>query len=327
MLTIFTVPKPFAGHIDVIQRNAIRSWKLLKPDCQIILCGAETDVRPAAEELGVQWSAEVNCNRFGTPLLDSVFRRAADLAAQPLLCYVNADIILLPDFVQAAATVSTSLGEKRFLTPFLLVGQRWAMDLPIPWDFGAADWEEKLRRQVARHGTLHRPAGSDYFVFPRGSGLEELPAFAVGRQGWDNWMIANARQRGVPVIDATFCTTVIHQNHDYAHVPHGDGNSYAGVESRENAQLVGPNFIPCNLSFVTHLLLPIGLRPRPRRRYLLKRLRRWYERSGPLRRPLLPWGRLQRFAEEVLVYRHLGSVCSPSGATRFCEASRTNARL
>jgi hypothetical protein len=299
MLTIFTVPKPFAGHIDIIQRNAIRSWKLLEPACQIILCGAEADVRPTAEELGVQWTADVNCNRFGTPLLDSVFRRAADLAVHSLLCYVNADIILLPDFVQAVRCIEPAA--------FLLVGQRWDVDLPVPWDFDASDWEGKLRRHVARHGRLHRPAGSDYFVLPRGSGLEELPALAVGRQGWDNWMIANARQRGVQVIDATFCTTVIHQNHDYAHVPHGDGSSYAGVESQENARLLGPDFIPCNLSFVTHLLLPIGLRPRPRRRYLLKRLRKWYERSGPLRRPLLPWGRLQRFAEEVLVYRHLES--------------------
>ncbi|MBL8799145.1 MAG: hypothetical protein JNM56_34990 [Planctomycetia bacterium] len=303
MLTIFTVPKPFAGHIGVIQRNAIRSWRRLEPAGQVILCGAEPDVRPAAEELGVQWSADVCCNRFGTPLLDSVFHRAAMLAEHSLLCYVNADIILLPDFLDAVRRVR--------LDAFLLVGQRWDVDLPFPWDFDEQHWELKLRRHVARCGKLHRPAGSDYFVFPRDCGLEALPAFAVGRQGWDNWMIANARQRGVPVVDTTFCTTVIHQNHDYAHVPLGDGQSYAGVESAENARLLGPNFIPCNLAFVTHLLLPIGLRPRPRRRYLLKRLRQWYERGGPLRRPLLPWSRLQRFAEELLVYRHLAAERSP----------------
>jgi hypothetical protein len=31
-LTIFAVPKPFEGHIGMIQRNAIRSWKGLRPD-------------------------------------------------------------------------------------------------------------------------------------------------------------------------------------------------------------------------------------------------------------------------------------------------------
>ena len=31
MLTIFTIPKPFVGHIGVIQRNAIISWLNLSP--------------------------------------------------------------------------------------------------------------------------------------------------------------------------------------------------------------------------------------------------------------------------------------------------------
>lgn len=37
MLTIFSYPKPFKGHIDVIQRNAINSWTLLNPKPEIIL--------------------------------------------------------------------------------------------------------------------------------------------------------------------------------------------------------------------------------------------------------------------------------------------------
>jgi len=37
MLTLFTIPKAFQGHTGVIQRNAIRSWTLLRPECEIIL--------------------------------------------------------------------------------------------------------------------------------------------------------------------------------------------------------------------------------------------------------------------------------------------------
>ena len=28
MLTIFTTPKPFRGHIGIIQRNALKSWTI-----------------------------------------------------------------------------------------------------------------------------------------------------------------------------------------------------------------------------------------------------------------------------------------------------------
>jgi hypothetical protein len=39
MLTLFTTAKPFEGHSGVIQRDALKSWKLLRPDIEIILFG------------------------------------------------------------------------------------------------------------------------------------------------------------------------------------------------------------------------------------------------------------------------------------------------
>ena len=41
MLTLFSTPKPFRGHIAVIQTNAIRSWLELEPACEVILFGDE----------------------------------------------------------------------------------------------------------------------------------------------------------------------------------------------------------------------------------------------------------------------------------------------
>jgi hypothetical protein len=31
MLTVFSTPKPFVGHSDIIRRNALKSWTLLRP--------------------------------------------------------------------------------------------------------------------------------------------------------------------------------------------------------------------------------------------------------------------------------------------------------
>ena len=42
MLTIFSTPKPFAGQIEMIQRNAIESWKRLDANVEIV----EGDVPP-----------------------------------------------------------------------------------------------------------------------------------------------------------------------------------------------------------------------------------------------------------------------------------------
>ncbi len=102
VLTIFAVPKPFEGHIGRIQRNAIGSWARLRPQCQIVLCGNEPGTSDVADELGIEAIPEVSRNQFGTPLLSSVFRAAEERSRCRLLCYVNADIVLLSDFVAAA---------------------------------------------------------------------------------------------------------------------------------------------------------------------------------------------------------------------------------
>ena len=73
MLTIFTVPKPFDGHIGIIQRNAIQSWRCLRPACEVILCGDEPGTAETAAALGTDRIPAVDRNEFGTPLLSSVF--------------------------------------------------------------------------------------------------------------------------------------------------------------------------------------------------------------------------------------------------------------
>ena len=253
MLTIFTVPKAFAGHIDVIQCNAIGSWRQLDPAWEIILCGNEAGTGEVADRFAATWLADVACNEYGTPLLDSVFERVHTAASHQTLCYVNADIILLRDFAGAVARIE--------FADFLMVGRRWDLDVAEPCELEAPDWEERLRCTVSEKGTLHPAAGSDYFVFPRESKLGRLPPFAVGRPAWDNWLIYRARQLGLPVVDITPVVTVVHQNHDYNHVPEGIGNAWEGPEADANRELAGGWRNVFTLAEATHVMTPGGVLP------------------------------------------------------------------
>ena len=71
-ISIFTVPKPFIGKIGIIQHNAITSWTLLKPKPEIILFGDEIGTAAIAHDLGLNHVPDIECNTYGTPLLDSV---------------------------------------------------------------------------------------------------------------------------------------------------------------------------------------------------------------------------------------------------------------
>src|SRR4030066_1112482 len=101
MLTLFSAPKPFAGHIDVIQRNAIQSWLELGEDIEVLLIGDEEGMGEVAAEFGVRQLPEVMCNELGTPLVNSIFQLAREHARYSTLCYVNTDIIFLDDFVSS----------------------------------------------------------------------------------------------------------------------------------------------------------------------------------------------------------------------------------
>lgn len=231
LITLFTCPKPFTNpHINVIQRNAIRSWKELGEQVEVILLGEEEGLAEAAAELGVKHIASIDRNAQGTPLISSLFQTARDQNASPLLAYVNADIILFDDYVLAAQKL---LQQSKH---FLMVGQRWDMDITEPVQF-TPGWQDRLRELTRQTGKLHKPMGSDYFAYPRES-FTHIPDFAIGRAGWDNWMIYEARQQGWLTVDATADVMIIHQNHDYSHLPGGQPH-YKLPETDKNVRLAG----------------------------------------------------------------------------------------
>lgn len=232
MLTIFTIPKAFKGNVSLIQRNAIQSWIKLYPKCEIILFGNDEGVAETAKELNVLHIPKIEKTEMGTPLLNSVIDIAKNIAKNEILLYINADIILTSDLTPAIKIIKEPL--------FLVSGQRWDVNINKEVDFDNPDWEKKIIEQIGKTGKSHGPQGMDYFIFPRNSAdLIKMPPFAVGRPGWDNWLIYRAHFLKIPIIDASEEITVIHQNHDYSHSPWGKRGKVAGPEYNRNIKLAG----------------------------------------------------------------------------------------
>jgi hypothetical protein len=274
LITLFTAPKPFTNpHIALIQRNALRSWQALGSEVEVVLIGQEEGLPEAAAEYGFAHLPEVARNTLGTPLVSAIFELGRNYSNSPLLAYVNADIILFPEFLQAARAVSAARER------FLIVGQRWDLEVTQELSF-APGWEAALRERLQREGKRHLRAGSDYFIFPR-SCFEHIPDFSIGRAGWDNWMIYEARRQGWPVVDATPDVDIIHQNHDYSHLPNSQPH-YRLPETGENIRLAGGRRALFNLDDATHQLVRGRLVPFPRSWQKFWR--------GVEIHPLLAWG-------------------------------------
>lgn len=225
-ITFFSLPKPFIGHIGVIQYNAILSWTLLVPKAEIVLYGNEKGTAEIAKKLNLIQIPEVKRNEFGTPLLDSVFADIHHRASNHIITYINADIILTDDFLIAVNSVAKTLQD------FLIIGRRWNLEIKEK----IALERKTLQSLIKQQGYLADDDCKDYFVFPKHL-FAKIPSFAVGRGYWDTWMVRKALTENYPVIDASLVITAIHQNHAYTHIRGGKNAAYMGQEATINKAL------------------------------------------------------------------------------------------
>ncbi|MDR1740698.1 MAG: hypothetical protein LBR38_02475 [Synergistaceae bacterium] len=165
----------------------------------------------AAAELGARHVPNVEKSEAGVPLFSFAVLEGQRLASNDVVAYVNSDIILFDDFPNAIASV-----RKKSWSKWLLVGQRRTVELEGSLDF-ANPQDVSAFRQRASACAPDSPTAKDYFVFPKGM-YPKVPAFVVGRDAYDNWMVGDAVMRGIPVVDCTPCVVAAHQQHDYNHV-------------------------------------------------------------------------------------------------------------
>ena len=236
LVTLFSAPKAFTDPVTArTQCNAIESWKRLAVE-RVLLLGNAAGIAAAAEDMGVRHMPEVAVNRNGVPLISSMVQRVRASSDSALLAIINTDIILTSDFTRVAREMESLRSTGALNRRFVLVSRRWDLEVPTAMDFSDG-WETRLRQVVREQGRLHRPTGSDFFLFPRDC-YPDIPDFAVGRAGWDNWMIYKARAEGWPVIDATPSMLIVHQAHDYRHLP-GAKPHYNHPDTLVNMKLAG----------------------------------------------------------------------------------------
>jgi hypothetical protein len=163
---------------------------------------------------------------------------------------VNADILVPSDFARAVEHVTSQLDR------FLIVSERINVGITEALAFQAG-WEESLKTRCLESGTPTGPTGIDIFVFPKGT-YPDVPDFGIGRLWFDQWLIKAARESNIPVVDLSRVAPLIHQSHDYTHVPGGEEWVWRGKEAEYNFRLYGAAPHAYTLFSVTHELTTNG---------------------------------------------------------------------
>lgn len=232
MLTFFATAKAFTGHNGVIQRNALKSWKRLNSDVEVILFGDEEGVVEVCAEYGLRHEPHVERHESGPKYLNYMFGRAQEIARHKYLCYSNCDIVFFKDFWKAFEKV------RSFRKEFLLIGRRWDTDVTEPIDFSRQEWSRELRQLARTRGVHQHPNFVDFFAFSRGL-YNRVPSLVVGRSYWDHWLVWKAFSRGAAVIDGSEFITAVHQNHGHGYHPQGKMGTHEDALALRNRELAG----------------------------------------------------------------------------------------
>lgn len=228
-LLIFTCPKPFIKPFNIIQKNAIKSWKMMnhkKVNVKVILCGNENGVEENGKLLDCDWIPNIKKNKFGTPLVDDLFKKCKIYAQKIqfqynndtiVCCYINSDIITFDSMLD---NIVSFLENKHNIEPtsfvenvWLLIGCRWDTDNVPEIDFieDKAVWDTNLIEYAKKTGKDHGCWGIDYFIFSPET-YEYIYPFALGKFVWDRWLVGNVFRRDSITVDITETNFIIHQN-------------------------------------------------------------------------------------------------------------------
>jgi hypothetical protein len=268
----------------MIQRNAILSWATLCPDCEIILFGKEEGTAEISSDNSLVNIEDVTCNEHGTPYISSMFEIAQKYSRNRILCYVNSDIILFRTILQIIRKIN--------FEKYVLIGQRFDVDIDDPIDYNDIFWEKKLNDKIQTTGKLHSPAGLDYFIFPKDT-FSDIPRFSVGRPGWDNWMVYYAKSHNIPVIDGTTKILAVHQNHDYSHRIGGKQEVFGGDEAKNNYKLLGGWEYSFNAWNADWILTNNGMKPARELKYIISKFK-----AAPV---LIPWLRFLNYPKKLFI--------------------------
>lgn len=233
MITIFTTTKDFVGINRSNQLNAIRSWLESSFKPQVVVFGIKNELNDLVETKGLVMVDQISVSPTGAPLASEMFDAVSRISKFDICCYMNADIILTDSFFETVQLLARNLKER-----YLLVGERLDVHVNEEISF-SKEWEKDFSLKYSNELKIHRPDGSDFFVFPKGQySKANMPLLHIGRPGWDLWMIYHSRKSHYRTIDISQTVRVIHQNHDYSHKQHVYSSVADDPEANVNLALI-----------------------------------------------------------------------------------------
>ncbi|XP_052769661.1 uncharacterized protein LOC128209604 [Mya arenaria] len=208
-ITVFTT---FADHLHtntekiLVHNNTIKNWAKLRPRVNLILFVNDSLwVKPSKQH---GWETiELSDEGNRPPVLKEMFSKAMKRFKTPWYGYVNGDILFTSELLDNLDFFTNT----RNVTAdrIMLTGRRTNIDKLSLLDPTS---DANLTETARMYGTLYREDAEDFFITTRVFPWEHILPVVVGRPGYDNWLVREARcNLQVDVIDLSNTLLAVHQ--------------------------------------------------------------------------------------------------------------------
>jgi hypothetical protein len=267
-----TVPRSFKHPYLNSQINMLNAIRNFNPESKVVLYSDDEGVYEFAESN--YCIAPKRVDKIGKlPLVNSALKYTADLFPDSCICFINSDILVMANLMPLISYVNNT----KFKELFVLTAYRKEANISsflTDGDLDALRTDSSLKK--GRHHAM------DIFILPA-SLIENLnmPAYRVGRIGWDSWIAGKTRKLGLALIDISAVVRIVHQDHPQNHdktgwntlwddwYSHGISNFGSLIDCNYKAELSKEGFY-LRFSFKQHLYgTLIGRMLRAFRRILL----------------------------------------------------------
>lgn len=212
VLTLFTT---FAAHLHsdseklIVHNNTLVNWASFKPALNLILFTNDTYWTKVAKQIGWDVIPPLHDEKNGTnpPVLKDLFHIAMKRYDTTWFGYMNADILFTSDLISNLDFFSKKYNTRS--TRILLTGRRTNVDNLTELNPLS---ETSIREGAEKYGKLYREDAEDFFITTKSFPWKQLIPVVVGRPGYDNWLVGEARCRlNTTVVDVTQTFLAFHQ--------------------------------------------------------------------------------------------------------------------
>lgn len=195
------------------------SWRYVFPDAQILYFGT---IEISGTFLGDGYR-RVEC-RAGLPLVSDMFKQVEAMDDSGPCLFINSDCIVTGSMRVARNFLVQIKGQ------WLATGQRRELPEEDCADVSRPCWEDTIKEKYPEPKMLSA-CGADWFLFSRSAMTgSNMPPFTIARTCYDNWLIYDALQRDLRVVNCTESVIVYHQTHPEQNVRRSE-------EAKENHRL------------------------------------------------------------------------------------------